>query len=177
MGPRSGRIVAQQRTPPPPGDHPRSCSYLSISKEMKGSEPNRFWIIWILFGLLLPMLAVFFQLRHRPQLSDVNPPTGPTIGHSAVGEMPQSENLAITEDEKEVTDAVLEELLEDALSAEENEVGLFLRTDYEPLIDKYLLFHSSRNRPTGRPGIEGVRSDPQISKSSASHAFSRPFQP
>lgn len=100
---------------------------------MKDSEPNRYWIIWILFGLLLPLLAVFLRMRHQPQSSEVDPPKEPTIRHATVGEKPQNRYPAITEEEKEVADAALEELLVDALSAGNNEVGQFLHTDYGPL--------------------------------------------
>ncbi len=96
---------------------------------MKASEgPSRFWIVWILFGLLLPLFAVSLRMRHQAPPPDVVPSS-----EHVVVERPQNRNVVTTTDAEETTDLALEDLLEEALSPDENGIESFLRTDYEPL--------------------------------------------
>lgn len=96
---------------------------------MKASEgPSRFWIVWILFGLLLPLFAVFLRMRHPAPPPDVAPSS-----ENVVVERSQNGKVAIAKDEGETTDLAVEEVFEEALSFDENGIESFLRTDYEPL--------------------------------------------
>ena len=96
-------------------------------------KPHRFWIIWILIGLLLPLLAIFLRMRYQAPASSAGPSTGPTAKLVVVDDGPRNKNAALAEDEEEMADAVLEEILKEALSADSSGTESFLRTDYEPL--------------------------------------------